>query len=646
MAFRGWQFKEIDTPRGMWSAVGEKRVGSPNRASLFQNGRINYNTGYASSRPGTSSTGYSSTGKVTSIHNWVAPSDVNYVLLQDGALVRAINQTASSEATIFTTPSNTRTTIFSDIDIWSYFCGYDISGNATTQAQITTGTTSLTAFAGPITLTAAAPTDAGAGYANIGQHFFGFVFQDVTGFSGVPTTMVGSSPIQITLLSDLQQINISVTLPALPNGGGNATLYLIATPANNPAAWYFIPTDAQNGSIGSLPVPANTVTTLNFVMNFSDYDLQASLDSALNNFLLLTQASDGSGPFNPAIVTAYGTRMCYAVGTSLYASDPSNPQSVTGDFNQVFLPNQRKIGAMFPLNGSTSLYVCGDRWTSYTTDNSDVPATWAEPTIVSPALGAPFQQCVCFNTAGYYAWITTEAGVYLFTGVYDALPVTHLINDFWQTVNWAAAYCIQMADDVVHQRLYVAVPTGSSTEPTNTIVIDYQNGLEFNQVDISIDMFSQSAFSAIGVVKEPNAVSNVWIGKSAAGTIAHFDTTTPNDEGSAVNSFWECGLLRARYEVQSSMMRFAGADFWVRGTGPPLATIFGPDRVISVPILISEASGVPVTALVASPGAYYVAQFDLSQVENATIRFGTNAIGASWELSGITPYFLPDLYNR
>ena len=93
MAFRGWLSKEILSPRGMWSAVGIKRKGQPSRASLMQNARIKYNSGFAASRPGTSSVGFSGIGAVTAIHNWITPSGQNLVLIQDGSNVKVINQT-------------------------------------------------------------------------------------------------------------------------------------------------------------------------------------------------------------------------------------------------------------------------------------------------------------------------------------------------------------------------------------------------------------------------------------------------------------------------------------------------------------------------------------------------------------------------
>lgn len=651
--FEGTLSKEILSPRGMWSSVGQKKKGNPSRASFFQNARVKFNTGFAASRSGTSSVGFSSTGFVSAIHNWIQPNETNTVLFQEGTEVTALNQTTATKTTLVS-PWTGYSTSFADIDVWDYFCAYDTSGNGTEQLRIYDGTNVDIGFLGPVALTSATAVDGGAGYCTIGQHFIGFVFQDRTGFAGVPTTTIGMTPISVTLASDQRQINIAVDVPALTSGGGNATLFLIMTTADNPAVWFFIPTDAQTGSIGSLPVPYNTPTTLNFVASISDEDIDASLDSALPQFLFLTQASDGSGPFDPTFVVPYGTRMCYGNGTTLYVSNQSNPQQITGDQNEVQMPSQRKIAYAFPLPGSTSIYLCGDRWTGYTTDNSDVPGTWPEPILVSEAIGAPFPNCVCYRTGGNYAWVVNEDGPYRFSGIYDALPLTHLCQDIWSQVNFAAAYAITIVDDIVNKIVSVAVPMNGATAPTNVIVIDYQNGTDFNEVDISLDVFNAATFGTIGVVKELPTVgigslastSNVWIGKSAAGTIARFDPTTPNDEGAAIDSFWRCGLVMGAGELQSSMVRFVGCNIWARGTGPPIFTVYGPDLTNPMVVPVDLASGFPATTLSAEPGIYYVTQFDLSQVVNACFQFGTNAVGASWELSGLMPYFVPDLWNR
>lgn len=643
--------REITSPRGMFSVLAQKRKGTPNRASFMQNCRIA--PGVVGPRPGTSNVAGipASTGPVTALYNWLTQTGDNLLLYQDGTTVKSYDLTTSTGLTLLGDTLTSRATSFSDFDIWTYFCGYDTSSKGVYQVRIFDGTNTDIAFRGPVTLTAATAVDGGPGQCSIGNHLIGFVYQNRTGYSGIPSTTVASTPISVTLTTDARLINISVTLPALPDGGGDSTLFLIMTTADNPANWFFIPTDTQTGSIGEQPVPFNTVTTLNFVASLSDEDINASADSANTQFLLLAQAADGTGPFNPSAVAAYGTRVVYFVGPKAYVSDPNNPQSITEDQNVVSMPNKRNIGFGFPLPGSTSFYLTGENYTAYVTDNSDVPGTWPQPITISAALGTAFPNCVCFRTAGSYAWVVTEGGPYAFNGIYSERPLTFLVSDQWEKVNWKAAYAIQITDDVKNLKMYLGVPLDGSMECNYQFVFDYQNTPEgstpvFDQVDIGLDVYNPALFGSLGIVKEPaTGLSNLWIGPDAAGgQIKHLDSGTKNDNGLAVQRIWESGLIRGS-EITTSMMRCGPADVWARGNGALKTTLYGPDKVQSADLQLMAGAGIPAT-LSANPGIQYQLKGDLSKVENATFRFETNALDSWFELSMLRSYMRSDISNR
>ncbi|MDE2098933.1 MAG: hypothetical protein KGL39_16890, partial [Patescibacteria group bacterium] len=485
-----------------------------------------------------------------------------------------------------------------------------------------------------------------------------------------------TNPFQINLTAGNRQINISVTLPAQSDGGTSnggtvqATLFLIATRSDNPALWYFIPDDSQTGQIGEQPVPYNQQVTLSFVFSLSDEDIASSLagDTAQQNFLFTAQNPDGTGPFNPSFVVAYGNRMCYGDGTTLWVSDLGFPQQIAADTNQVRMQSQRKIAMAFPLPGNTGLYLTGDGFTGYVTDNGDSPSTWAVPIIVSGAsgdavgLGTTYPNCVCASTKGPYVWIVTPSGPYLFDGAFEGNQLLYLSSGYdeqqnptgWTRVNWAAAYAIQIRDDIENLKLYIAAPLDGATECNYMFVIDYRMGYTFDSVDVSIDVFNPQLFSSIAVVKEQaTGKRNLWIGPAAAGNVARFDVTTPNDQGNAINSYWVSGLVRGLGQIQTAMIRVGAMDIWARGNAPLdasgnptfLITLIGPDGVQQVPVVMEVTQGVP-AALVETPGLQYQAQCDLSQVENVYCSFGTNAVGAFWELSGFTLFIRGDLSNR
>jgi hypothetical protein len=737
--------KEITGPRGQWSLTAQKRKGNPERASAAQNWR--FAPGVGRTRFGTDII-YHLTGVMNGMFNWIAPNGVNWVIYRNGTTIEALEQgvgTRTLLSSIGTTyrPSN------ADLDIWDYFCGYDTAGYGQIQCRIFDGVNVDKAFAPPIIFTNATITeDTTTGNVTIGNHYFGFVYQNRSGFLGVPTTDVryavtattNSSPNTFTAPGNTMangdvvngtgftgdtsgnvenfivanvsgdtfqledpatstlvngtgvytgggviidpltfettvspdRLTITVTVPARLDGGTNpagaqATLFLIATPVSNPDQWFFVPTATGNEtSIVALPVPYNTPTTLTFVYDIDDFSLEQG-DSANNQFLLFSQnpvgtAGDGIGPFNPSFVVAYGQRMCYGNGSTMYASDINQPQQIAPDNNAVTMPNQRQIGAAFALPGGTDLYLTGEKWIARVTDNSDIPATWSQPVKVSDALGSPLPNCVCFKTSGGWVWMATEGGIYLFSGLFQDKPVTYLAGDVWAQVNWSAAYAIELADNTKELRLYVAVPLGTAVTPTNVVVIDYQNcadGPNFEEVDISVDVYDRATFGGIGAIYEADTQStNIWIGPpTGGGNLVKFVATALNDNATGtgttsvpINWFWESGLVRSGRELNTKMIRIGGMDIWARGNSVKpsdmVITVYGPDHQQSVSPALCSTGGVPVV-LTENPGITYMAgKFDMRQIENFTVRFGANAVDCWMELSALTPYVVPDLQNR
>lgn len=730
----------VSGPRGGWISLANRRTGTAQRASAIQNMRVRYGTVHT--RPGTTRV-FDSVDKVTGMFNWIEPDGTNLVFYQDGSSINTYLQATDTKATILTGLTTTRAPSFAPLDVWTYFSGFDTSGNGTIQARVFDGVNLDKAFRGSPTINGWTAVDAGPGQCTAGQHFIGFVYQNRTGYAGIPVTAVVypitatsnanpdvitapgnnlqtgqqvtiagalgdtaingqrivtvvtpgstftltdtaltpiagngahtgggtvSNPIQVTLNAGLRQINVSVDFPAQPDGGTDAkgkvqaTLFLIATRSDNPAIWYFIPSDPQTGQIGEQPVPLNTPVTLNFVFSLSDEDIATSLsgDTAQANFLFTAQDADGNGPFNPDFVVAYGNRMCYGNGTVLWVSDIGFPQQIGADTNQVRMQNQKKIAVAFQLPGNTNIYLTGDFWTGYTTDNNDSPSTWPQPIGVSDALGAKFPNLVCAATGGNWAWIVTEGGPYLFDGAYGLMPLTYLfagkdINQQpigWSRVNWNAAYAIQVQDDVKNLKLYIAAPLDGATECTHLFCIDYRQGKTFETCDISLDKFAWGNFSSIAVVKEySTGLSNLWTGPAAAGSVVRFNPDDHNDLGQAIDGYWKSGLAKGK-NITSAMVRVGAMDIWAHGNAPLvngvptfLVTLFGPDNVQSVLVTLLSHQGIP-AALTEAPGLTYMSKFDISKINDWQVEFRTNSVGAYFELSSFRGYEKADLFNR
>jgi hypothetical protein len=650
MLSRGWQSKEILRPRGAWTDVSRITKGNPARASIAQNFRFSKET--ADSREGTSVVFSGTAGKVTSMFQWLSPTD-NHLIYLDGTVAKRRKLSDGTTDSLVTGLSTTRAISCADLGPRLYFCGFNTSGYGTTECRIYDGGYTLgvpnvdKAFAGPLTFTAFTPSDGGAGECTKGTHKIGFIFQSRSGFAGKPSPVSAGVfvPASITLNAQQRTISVSITLNTPADAGLGSAIYPIMTRADNPNTWFFVP-----DVFAVLPASSAGWTQV-FTISVSDEDLANRAESADNQFNVLSQDSSGVGPFSPQFVAAYGKRMMYGVGNKVYASDPDDPQAVSEDFHVVQMPSQRLIAIGGQIGDD--FYLFGDRWTGKVKDTGDFPSTWPQPTMVSKSLGTVAINGLEWHT-GSQVWVPTEAGLYLFDGAYSEHPISHYQSDIWARINWAAAYAIQIADDITGMKVHVAVPLDGAVEPTHDLVFDYTSGTKYDACDFSLDNYAAANFSSIRMVKEAtSARTSLYIGPSAAaGRVLKLDAATVNDvnglTGAAaiVDGVWKSGYIRKSGEVAAKLLRVGAADCWMRGNGMPVLTWAGLDDTPSItPTLMSEGCAL-VTDLSSVPGQEYSAEGDLAPVENFTMQFRMNALDGWISLSGFKPYYKPDLYSR
>ena len=621
--------------RGAWTSNALGREGNPSRASVARNMR--FSPGLAYSREGTSAV-QAVAAKVTGMFNWL--TTFNYVIYQEGTTLKRYLQSGPQTLTMKTGLTQ-RAPSISDLGTRVYLAGYNTSDVGVTQAFVHNGGVDGggapnmdLCFRGPLQVTSMTATDGGAGACTKGTHFLGFIFQSRTGFSGKPSPVTSGdvfAPASVTLNAGARTINVAITLNTPSDAGVDSAIYPIITRADNPNEWYFVP------DVFAI-LPASTAAwTQNLSISISDEDLATSATLATDQFSLLTASTGGSGPFNPNFVRAYGRRMTYGVVNKVYVSGINDPQSIAEDRSVVQMQNQRKIFTAFPLG--QFLYLLGDKWTGRTADNGDDAATWPQPSTVSDSIGTPCAAGVEWRTAGDYAWVASESGLYVFDGSYPSRPITYFVSDIWNRINWNAAYVVQIADDTIGLRCYVALPLDGATEPNYMLVVDYTNGLTFDSCDISLDDYNPVAFSSVCMVKEyATSRTSLWKGPAAAGNIVHLDTSTHNDEGNAIHAIWKSSYIRQQGEIDSTMIRVGSANLWVRGSGTLKQTWAGLDDSPSV-------TPADIT-LSASPGVQYFSKKDLNPVEQFTFLMEVNGVGHYMQISGFRPWTKPGLWVR
>jgi hypothetical protein len=669
MSLRGWSpGREFLDPRGMWSAAAGKRIGNPERAAYCQN--VRFAPGVVKTRPGTSLivasspvTGSKARGLSTGNlgNGWLAfyllGSQLRYGALSLGGLVCPApfdytNPTLSTfpsvpvfkEVVTANQPFILTVAYFNNL---AYIACADRNGNGLAPVVISDGNSVVDVAFSAWTLYRSGLqlgggfgmsfSQVGAGYTTPGLANYAMVLQSSTGYLSAPIVLTGPN------FATASRVQATFTIPAGYSITGSGTVYLLKNRVDNPQQWYWIPNDPISGTVGEVPYQ-NGPSTLTFTINISDADMAASLDSANDQWFQVQQFNHPTltGPFKPDFVALYGKRMCYGVNNNLYVSDLDSPQSVTLDRNLVQSPHQLKLGYVFPLPGTADLYLTGNRWLARVTDNGDIPATWAPPILISDTIGSPLPGCVCYKTAGNYAWLVTDAGVFVFNGQLGDKPITYMVQDQWARVNWAAANVIDIEDDIENRVVYITVALDGATEANAVFVIDYTRGLTTEEVDISLDLY-QSAYGVYSVSAAPDNQGNgrVWFG-SDSGHLLVVDPEQTADFGSAIATIWESGLLRGSGDFASRMVRVGGMDLWLRGSGTLGTSLYNLDktRMVTPPLL--SAAGT-LTNPVATPGIMYQLKFDLAKVENYHVRFASSG----WfELSGFTVYSRPDLYNR
>lgn len=646
---KGWNQNEILKPRGAWTSRSLQTKNIPSRSSISQNMR--FFPDYCYSREGTSNISIgsftTSTGKVTGMFNWIAPSN-NFLIYQDGSNIKRLNVATGAVSTLVAAGGSARYPSVADLGPRVYACSADTGGNGQILPIVHDGASATdNCFRGPITTTTHTAADGGGGgLCTIGTHKLAFLYTTRNGFTGQPNPISGGvfSPVSVTLAAGLHSITYNIAFNGLSDGGGAAVIIPIMTRADNLNNWFILPPGAYTGTVAVGTVNFSTTLTI----NISDEDL-AQQTSALPYFDYLVQNGVGTvAPPNPDFIFAYGKRMCYGSGNTLYASDINNPQGITADLNIVPNPSQRRFKAGFCIGQQA--YIGADKWTASVRDNGDNPSTWATPTVISDAKGPAFPNCVESKTLGQYAWIATEFGVEFFNGAYQDKPITYLCTDQWKRVNWNAAYAIQLADDTTNLKLWVAVPLDSNTECSHVFVIDYTNGLTWDTCDISIDVYGFGNFSSIRSVKEAATTNKttIWIGPQAAGPLMHIDSTTHQDAGATViNAIWKSGYCRRSGSIASPLIKVGSSHVWAEGSGTLLNTWASLDGVTTEsPQLLTPGAVSGQIPLGSTPDGEYYVNGDLAHVENYTVQFQVNSLGDFFVLKGFRMYEKSDLYTR
>ena len=455
-----WQEAEIDDFRGPWSRVDSTQV--PPTEALYSRNSY-YDPGSVGTRFGFAQFGTVASlpsNVLNTLFNWLKEPDAiatngNYIVGGGGLFA-----TSGLGTLLATVAYGNAGTSSATGGSYLFTAGYNVDGTGASFPNVTqiigAAAVSDLAFMGPTTPSAHSLSQAADAnsFVTPGLHNVGFIMVSRSGFVG-PWQSIGS--ITVTSGNNIG-VSITITPPA-----DCAYIQWCMTAVVNPYQWFALP-------IPQVAVTPSSSQTITLTIEIADQNLIQNGTDVTANSLLVVRNGTGStlAPANVFKLLQYGPRMCYffvdPTGIPTIAvSNTGAYQQVTYDQNTLTLPGFLTITTGFVLRGV--LYICGSSWTYAFQDTGDVPAVWSSAVLIDQRFGTPCIEGTTANASGGWAAVVHHTGLYIFNGQYAQLPLSYMVDDQWQRINWLAPETIRIVDNQDRKQLLLAVPL-----TTNSVV--------------------------------------------------------------------------------------------------------------------------------------------------------------------------------
>ena len=451
---------------------------------------------------------------------------------------------------------------------------------------------------------------AGSPGLDIGTHKFAVVYETDTGHIVPPGPKVASvfTPTSYVAPGG-QKADISI----IPTGPSFiAKRHLLATKAGL-EEYFFIP----NGVIND-----NVATTL--TVDFADADL---IKSAEYLFDLLETIPAGIG------VQKYRGRLLLwgfasPDGSLVRISRSGEPESFNSidGFIIVERDDGRDLRSCVPLRDV--LYLFKDLGTYITQDNTQEPANW-DTTELDASVGTSLRGVSSFETPSKIAndrlFVADLSGLLLFDGIFRRPQLTWKVQDWWERINKAQFNKVQVIDDVQNQRVYVAVPLDAATMPSDILVGDYSDTLDFKKIKWCPWKYHKNPDTIIMSQSSSDDSPRLRIGSDDVNADFIFveDPTKDSDDASILEAYWDTSFVRGS---PGSITFFNAVRLRVTGGGSLLLSVTGQDQVVTV---------TPDSfTLSATPAKDFLRLFNLVS-EQASLRVRVNSLNDDFIISRI-----------
>lgn len=299
------------------------------------------------------------------------------------------------------------------------------------------------------------------GFADLGFHLFGVVYETDTGYLTAPGPENFATLDIIKLGNSIAITNIPVSpdsfvtkrhivaTRAIYNYNGDQTAY----------QFFFVP----EGTIED-----NIATSL--TVSFYDADLLDDASHLMDNFSEI--------PAGVCLTTYHGRMVLTTTFDDVslaYLSTANEPEAFDQVDGLIIIP----LDGM-PITNAQEfrdvLYIFKKTRTFGSSDNSDVPSTWAAPIPLDQGIGASIHGVAKVLDSGGvnvdFILVVDFSGIMIFNGFYARPELTFKIADLWKALDFNDFANIQLMNDSLSQILYMTLPD------RQMLMGDYSNGLD------------------------------------------------------------------------------------------------------------------------------------------------------------------------
>lgn len=313
-------------------------------------------------------------------------------------------------------------------------------------------------------------------------------------------------------------------------------------------------------------------------------------------------------------------------------SDPESYDGVQG-LVEIDVNDGQAIRSAFVIRNN--LYFVKERSLYVTSDNGTTePAFWNVEQ-VSNSTGTPSVHGVGIGED--WVVIASRAGLYLFNGG-EPQKLSQEIQPTWDAINWQYGSALWVTVNTQHKRIYIGVPMGAATTPSEILVLDYTEGFSDPLWTSSSAPgnsrkwapWSISANSA-GLIERDNGTAALFLGNNAAnGKIYQLAEGQLSDDGAAINSYYTTAFLSRTGATGRDLFGYLTA--YAQGAGTLNVNAFTP----------GDAEEISLGTLgLSSPAPQDLELMTNLTAERAAYQVGTNSVGSWFSLTKLVPWAKP-----